>query len=138
MISQEQFVASISKTLAAGSSFNYPRKPQDRIVFLGALSIFLARQASYGEADLNATIAGWLGSFDATTTLDHVTLRRYLVDIGYLRRDEAGLRYSIDTAALASDFEAPVLALDVHATVANARAEREARKLARRQNGDMS
>ena len=59
-----------------------------------------------------------------------MTLRRYLVDAGYLLRDEAGLRYSVDIAALAAEFEEPVLALDAHEIVRRARLDREARKQA--------
>ncbi len=132
MISQSQYEASIAKTFASGSSLDYPRKPQDRIVFLGGLSISLMQRESYSEPELNEAIAGWLQSFDAATMLDHVTLRRYLVDIGYLRRDGAGLRYSVAVPALAADFEEPVLALDAHEIVRRAREDREARKQAYR------
>lgn len=128
MITTSQFEASISKTFASGSSFDYPRKPQDRVVFLGALSIALAKQESYNEVQLNEAIENWLRGFGSGTTLDHVTLRRYLVDAGYLRRDEAGLRYSVDVAALAGEFEESVLALDAHEIVRQARLDREARK----------
>lgn len=130
MISQSQYEASIAKTFASGSSLDYPRKPQDRIVFLGALSISLMQRESYSEPELNEAIAGWLQSFDVTTTLDHVTLRRYLVDAGYLLRDEAGLHYSVDRAALSADFEESVSSLDAYEIVRQARAEREARKQA--------
>ena len=130
MITQSQFEASISKTFSSGSSFDYPRKPQDRVVFLGALSIALAKQESYNEVQLNEAIVSWLRGFGSTTTLDHVTLRRYLVDAGYLRRDEAGLRYSVAVAALAAEFEEPVLTLDAHQVVRQARMDREARKQA--------
>ncbi|MEZ4768794.1 MAG: DUF2087 domain-containing protein [Caldilineales bacterium] len=129
MINQPKYEASIAKTFA-GSTLDYPRKPQDRIVFLGALSVFLLKRESYSEPALNGAIAGWLRSFDAATTLDHVTLRRYLVDAGFLLRDEAGLGYSVDRPALTKQFEEPVLSLDVHEIVRQARAEREARKSA--------
>ena len=130
MINQPQYETSMAKTFASGSSLDYPRKPQDRIVFLGALSIFLMARESYSEPDLNEAIAGRLRSFDVATELDHVTLRRYLVDAGYLLRDEAGVRYSIDRTALAADFDTPVLSLDAHEIVRQARIEREARKRA--------
>lgn len=130
MITKSQFETSIAKTFASGSSFDYPRKPQDRVVFLGALSICLMRRESYDEAELNDAIVDWLRGFGSTTALDHVTLRRYLVDAGYLRRDEAGLRYSVDGAALAAEFEESVLSLDAHEVVRQARFDREARKLA--------
>lgn len=130
MISQSQYEASIAKTFASGSSLDYPRKPQDRIVFLGALSISLMQRELYSEPELNEAIADWLQSFDAATTLDHVTLRRYLVDAGYLLRDEAGLHYSVDRAALSAEFEETVLSLDALKIAQQARAEREARRQA--------
>lgn len=130
MITRSQFAASVSKTFASDSSFDYPRKPQDRVVFFGALSIALAKQESYSEVELNEAIVDWLRGFGSTTALDHVTLRRYLVDAGYLRRDEAGLRYSVEVAGLAAEFEESVLALDAHEIVRQARLGREARKQA--------
>ena len=129
MITKSQFETSIAKTFA-GSSFDYPKKPQDRTIFLGALSIDLMQRAAYTEAELNDAIAGWLQSFGAATSLDHVTMRRYLVDAGYLLRDSAGLSYSVDLATLQREFEEPVLSLDAHEIARQARAEREARKQA--------
>ena len=88
------------------------------------------QRAAYTEAELNDAIAGWLQSFGAATSLDHVTMRRYLVDAGYLLRDSAGLSYSVDLATLQREFEEPVLSLDAHEIARQARAEREARKQA--------
>lgn len=119
----------MAKTFAGGS-FGCPRQPEQRAAFLGALAIHLLAHDRYSEAGVNEAITGWLRSFDAATLLDHSTLRRYLVDAGYLLRDRAGQRYSVDRDALARDFEQPVLLLDAREIVRQARDERAARKQA--------
>lgn len=112
----------------AGGSFGCPRQPEQRAAFLGALAIHLLADDRYSEAGVNEAITGWLRSSGAATLLDHSTLRRYLVDAGYLRRDRAGLHYCVDREALGRDFEQPVLLLDAREIVRQARAERAARK----------
>ncbi len=60
--------------------------------------------------------------------LDHVTLRRLLVDVGLLGRDSAGWSYRVQAAGSRVSFDPALLALDVAGLVAAAEDERAARK----------
>lgn len=73
--------------------------------------------------------AVWMGT-------DHVELRRWLVDMGWLQRDGYGRQYrATPAAALAPDLQAaaaPLHGLDVTAWVAARRAAKQAERDARR------
>jgi hypothetical protein len=60
--------------------------------------------------------------------LDHVTLRRFLVDEGYVRRDSAGRSYELTTTGWPYTFDPSIKVLDLDALIEGARAARESRK----------
>src|SRR5437763_10193335 len=49
----------------------------------------------YLEAEVNEVLERWLGTFCEPQGLDHVTLRRRLVDMRLLVRDTAGAEYRL-------------------------------------------
>ena len=81
----------LCKSLPGGRLHRIPRNPQHRDVLLGVLACPLERRYPYSEVELNDVLRGRLAELD--TDVDHVTLRRYLVDCGFLRRNRAGARY---------------------------------------------
>jgi hypothetical protein len=88
---------------------------------------------SYSEKDVNDILRGWLAREGAILAVDHVELRRWLVDCRVLARDDYGHAYAL--AAPAPEIAALVSALsgvDLAALAAAARAShadaREERK----------
>lgn len=71
-----------------------PRKSRPRDILLAALCLNLQRRHPYAEPDVNAHLQTVLRQLGAE--IDHVTCRRYLVELGFLRRDRAGARYFVD------------------------------------------
>ena len=67
-------------------------------------------------------LKAWLETFSAPHGIDHVTLRRHLVDSRLLARNKLGTSYRLNEAALE---RLPVDPLEV---LEQARREREARK----------
>lgn len=60
--------------------------------------------------------------------LDHVSLRRALVDEGFLHRDPSGNHYILDLTPLNDQFDPEIRSLDLLQLVTNAIEEKERRK----------
>ncbi len=97
---------------------------------------------TYSEGQVNGLILEWVSRFGAELGIDHVTLRRYLVDEGILNRDEFGSAYRLATSSPFFTYDPSIRDLDLDELVALASQERAARKHAflmaersRKQNG---
>ncbi len=106
-----------------------PKKPLDRqIVFISAV-LGLERGRTYSENELNGELQKWVISFGKRYNLDHVTLRRYLIDERYLLRDSAGGAYELAAPdASPNTYDAMLEDLDLKALIAEAQAARELKK----------
>lgn len=71
-----------------------PRSRKDLEVVLAVAAAVFSPRETYDEADINLKLGEWLASFSERTTLDHVSLRRYLVDYNLLQRTNSGSRYT--------------------------------------------
>lgn len=127
MISEAQFKTSIAKLFGSGQLAKFPKRHRDQLILLGAAALDLTGQAIYSEKELNSKLIAWLTEMGAENTLDHVTLRRYLVDFRFLERDAAGREYTV-AESLADVFEKSIFTFDIHTIISQARAEREARR----------
>ena len=98
---------------------------------LAAAALALDEGAGYDEPAVNARLKAWLDGPGAMVDVDHVELRRWLVDAGLVRRDGYGRHYA--RAEPAPDAFARELAglagVDLALLAAEAReSEREARE----------
>lgn len=74
---------------------NLPKKQADMNILLLSAVLKLDPERAYAESELNEELQKWSAAFGENFGLDHVTLRRYLVDGKLLERDPAGDRYSV-------------------------------------------
>ncbi len=106
-----------------------PKKPLDRQIVLISALLGLDRQRKYSEGELNGELQKWVIQFGRRYSLDHVTLRRYLIDEKYLVRDSAGGAYErIAGEASPYTFDATLEHLNLEALIADAKAARELKK----------
>ncbi|MEQ8859318.1 MAG: DUF2087 domain-containing protein [Pseudomonadales bacterium] len=92
--------SAIGKALVTGSLRRIPKNPRHRDIVLALLCVGMRRRYPYSEIEINRYLRGALGQMEAV--VDHVTCRRFLVDLGFLRRDRAGARYFLNPARLES------------------------------------
>jgi len=85
---------------------------------------------TYTEGQVNELIQEWVSRFGGDLGIDHVTLRRYLVDEGMLIRDEFGSSYRLAASSRFFSYDPSIRDLDLAELVARAEEEREARKRA--------
>jgi hypothetical protein len=84
--------------LCATANAGLPRRRRDRHILLRSIVGTLDAKASYSEKSLNVALKEWISQVGAGIAIDHVTLRRYLVDAGYLSRDSGGSTYQVHPA----------------------------------------
>ena len=107
----------------------------DRALVLALAAIEIEPGREHREADVNRILERWLDGPGAMLSTDHVELRRWLVDAGFVSRDGFGRAYvrgeaeAARTAALLGDVSAGALA----DAVLTHRAARTADRAARRQ-----
>jgi len=66
--------------------------------------------------------------FGSNFNLDYVSLRRFLIDEQYIRRDTAGGAYELATANLPYTFDRSIETLDLEELINEARIARELKK----------
>jgi hypothetical protein len=92
--SPAEVAVALKKVLVTGALRRIPKHPVNRDIVLALLCLDLQRRYAYNELELNGHLASALQTMNAR--VDHVTCRRYLVDLGFLRRDRAGTRYFVN------------------------------------------
>lgn len=105
-----------------------PKKDADLHILLISSILKLDPNRTYLEGELNGELRKWTGLFGANFGLDHVTLRRFLVDEKYVARDTAGKSYKRQTSELRCTFDPSIGSLDLEQMIREARDERETRK----------
>ena len=83
----------LRRMLANGPLTAWPTRPEDEQLLLLLAARRFEPRREYREAEVNQRLREWLASFVAPFGVDHVTLRRRLVDTGLLLRDAAGSSY---------------------------------------------
>ncbi|MEM6709203.1 MAG: DUF2087 domain-containing protein [Pseudomonadota bacterium] len=92
--SPDVVAAALRKALPEARLHRIPKHPGRQAIVLGLMATRLERRYPYTELELNEELTAGLAHFRAD--VDHVTCRRYLVDLGFLKRDRAGNRYFLN------------------------------------------
>jgi hypothetical protein len=117
----------LKRLLANGPLTGLPTRRSDlELLLVLAVSRFEARRV-YREAEVNEVLRDWLKTFSAPFGIDHVTLRRCLIDSQYLERDRSGSTYRVHADRI-RQLEAVPQPAEVLAEITS---ERKARKLRR-------
>ena len=127
-ITVDEFTSRLAAICLSQGGSGLPRRHQDRHILFRSVTLTLDPGRSYSESDLNLALTEWLDSIGQAIAIDHVSLRRYLVDEGYLVRDLAGVSYRVGAEVIAENFEPETNAIDPAAVLAEARRLREERK----------
>jgi hypothetical protein len=121
-------LADLKRLLANGPVAGWPGREGDARLLMGLAASRFAPGKSLSERTVSATLRDWLGGFCSPRGLDHVTMRRALVDAGLLARDKAGTTYTADAARLGEYLPDDARMLDPATVLAAVRRERESRK----------
>lgn len=72
-----------------------PRKVQDRHIIMKSIVLTLDAGEEYTEKQIDEKLKLWLANIWSSVGLDHVTLRRQLVELKYLERNMDGSCYRV-------------------------------------------
>lgn len=115
----------LRRLLANGPLTAVPKRPADQELLLRLAAARFDPGRTYRESDVNEELSRWLGTFCAPFGIDHVTIRRLMVDSRLLTRDKAGSTYRVVRGP------ARMLDADPAQVLAEIRAERKVRKTER-------
>ena len=113
----------LKRLLANGPLSAYPTRRADQELLLRLGAARFERGRAYTEREVNDILRAWLATFCAPYGIDHVSMRRYLVDARLLVRDTKGSTYRVAAPAAEAD-------TDPAQVLAQMRRERAVRKRA--------
>ena len=128
MMDATDYAARLGKILGVGVPITLPKQNADQLVLMGAAALGLDPARHYDEKGLNTALADWLHTFSRPGGLDHVSLRRYLIDFRFVARESDGSAYWVDRAELAQEFEPPIFELDPKDIVQQVKDEQATRR----------
>jgi hypothetical protein len=117
VIGIEEFVERICRLGSDRGPRRFPRRARDRAILMKSIRMQLDPMADYDEREINALLARWRDEIAPSIDVDHVTLRRLLVDYGELERTRDGARYRLGYPPRPTAFELEIDDLDLRATV---------------------
>jgi len=123
----------LERLLANGPLTGWPRRPDDQSLLVRLAAARFEAGRDYREPEVNEVMKGWLATFSAEYGIDHVTMRRAVVDARLLVRDKSGALYRLDDAK--ADELAPLRAVEPALIMKRAQEAREARKREHRKAG---
>ena len=120
--------AVLRNLLRTGALQALPTHPQVLDTLLALATGAVARERPYAEWEVNQTLSAWLESVRAK--VDHVTLRRRMVDLGFLKRTTDGSRYYLNFGRVSGVLGDGAVEIDAGAIVDEIVRAREARRSA--------
>jgi hypothetical protein len=127
VIGIEEFVGRLC-ALGAERPRPLPRRRRDREILMKSIRMRVEPGRVYSEIEVNALLQAWQREVAPALEVDHVTLRRLLVDYGELERSRDGSAYRLGFPARPMAFALEVDDLDLPATVAAYREELHKRR----------
>ena len=118
MIGVDEFVERLCKLGADRGPRGFPRRRRDREILMKSIVLELDGGRDYREREINERLRAWSREVAPAIEVDHVTLRRILVDHGHLERTADGSRYRVGFPPGMVAFDVAIFDLDLRATVA--------------------
>jgi hypothetical protein len=118
----------LRRMLANGPLTDLPRSRSDLELLLALAAASFEPETVLSEKDVNDRLREWLAAASVPHGIDHVTLRRCLVDWRFLVRDKAGSGYRLAAERIREAIADEARGLEPRAIVAEVRREREKRK----------
>ncbi|MFQ6030482.1 MAG: DUF2087 domain-containing protein [Dehalococcoidia bacterium] len=128
-ISLAEFQKRLVTLCVQSGNTGLPRKQRDRHILLKSVTLTFDRTRQYAEEEVNQKLLSWLRDIGSVIKLDHVILRRVLVDEEFLGRSPGGSRYWVAVMSRKQiPFDPAIDDLDVPQLVSQGKALIEQRK----------
>lgn len=125
----EELHRTLKRLLVNGPLTGFPSRQTDLEMLVRLAGSLFEPGREYREPDVNALLADWLATFCAPDGIDHVSIRRNLVDRRMLVRDTAGRMYrAVAVEAMADARAMPAQVLEETGQARALRKERRAQE----------
>jgi hypothetical protein len=121
----------LARMLKGGPLDRLPKRRADLEVLLALGTARFVPDRIYAEQTINERLIQWIDEFTEQAFLDHVTLRRYMVDLRFLLRDAAGTTYRANFAKVDGIIARDARSIDVGDVMVSLARARDTRKQAR-------
>lgn len=129
LLNVEQFTRRLAELCLRSNLSAFPKKELDQHILLKSALLIIGAPGVLSEKAVTEKLDIWTTDVCQIQGFDRVTLRRYLVDAGYLTRSRDGATYQVAQPDPGVNYFAPeVDHLDVLQALADARAEIARRK----------
>src|SRR6185295_13608191 len=90
----------LKRLLANGRLTAVPKRPADQQLLVALAAAKMEAHRSLLESEVNERLRSWLETISEPYGIDHVTLRRMLVDSRLLNRTSSGSTYQVNAARM--------------------------------------
>ena len=128
---RDEVISVLRRIFNGGRMRRLPKSRRDTEVLLAWSAASLDPRLTFSEPEINARLSDWLMAFADPQTIDHVTLRRSMVDIFLLLRDPDGSTYRTNQTVINRFIEPDARGVEpvrVMTEVADERARRKHKK----------
>lgn len=123
-LTQEAFIKRLLNLCLRGKLEGLPKDDLNRHILLKSVVITMGQPDLLTGKEVDDKLKQWIDLINPAENLDHVTLRRSLVDAGYLSRSKDGSSYQLCPLEwLAQYFESSVDQVDIGVEIAAGREE---------------
>jgi hypothetical protein len=129
LISPEQFSKRLVELCLRSNLAGIPKKDLDQHILLKSAVLLLDSAQSLSEKEISARLEVWVHEVCPIQNFDRVSLRRWLIDTGYVTRTRDGAVYQVAQPGPGAHlFAAEIDRLDIPQVIAAAREEIVRRK----------
>ena len=128
-ITKEYFVKRVADLCLRSGLTGFPKDDIDQQILLKSMALVIGKSRVLKEKEINESLQYWMLAISKIQKLDHSSLRRWLVDAGYLTRTSDGSSYQVVEHGPHDDWFAPeVETIDLAEEMRLKREEFERRK----------
>lgn len=128
-ITQEYFIKRLSELCIKSGLAGFPKDDTSLHILLKSAVVTLGKSDSFTEKEVNAKLESWVKDISQMKGMDHVSLRRMLIDTGYLTRNGDGSSYQTSQPDPRPDlFDTSIDQLDIKKEIEAAREKIALRK----------
>ena len=128
-VTKDYFIKRLADLCLRSGLPGFPKDETDQHILLNSAVLVIGKPGTFTEKEINARLDTLVRDVSHMKTLDRVTLRRRLVDTGYLTRSQDGSCYQIaQPDPRPGFFDSSIDQLDISEVITTAREEIARRK----------
>ena len=130
-MTSEQFTKRLANLCLRSGLAGMPKDEMDQHILLKSAALLVGTTGTLTEKEITEKLEVWLTQVCVIKNFDRVTLRRWMVDAGYITRSSNGTSYQVPAAGPRPElFDETIDQLNILETIQAAREEMERRKQA--------